>query len=117
MKKERIKTYTAEEIAEKLANGEDRTDWAKVEAMTDEELEASIAADPDGDISPEAWENIIVGLPEVIEPKRHMNFRIDADVWRWFKAQGKGYQTRMNTVLRSYMLAQRSKEHRRDPSG
>jgi uncharacterized protein (DUF4415 family) len=114
MKKERIKIYTAEEIAEKLANGEDQTDWAKVEGMTDEELEASIAADPDDDTSPEVWKNIIVGLPDVIEPKKHMNFRVDADVWRWFKAQGKGYQTRMNTVLRSYMLAHRDQEHHRD---
>jgi len=32
--------------------------------------------------------------------------RIDPDVLGWFKAQGKGYQTRMNAVLRAYVKAQ-----------
>ena len=32
--------------------------------------------------------------------------RIDPDVLAWFKAQGKGYQTRMNAVLRAYVKAQ-----------
>jgi uncharacterized protein (DUF4415 family) len=111
MKKERIVRYTAEEISEKLARGEDKTDWAKVDAMTEEELEAAIAADPDSAVSPESWDNVIIGLPDFIKPKKHVNLRIDSDVWRWFKEQGKGYQTRMNAVLRSYMLAQKSKEH------
>ena len=114
MNEEHITRYTAKEITRKRKRGESKTDWEKVEATTDEELEASIAADPAGDIPPEAWDDIIVGLPDVMEPKKHMNFRIDADVWRWFKAQGKGYQTRMNTVLRSYMLSHRDQEHRRD---
>ena len=39
--------YSAEEIDEMLARGESRTDWAAVKAMTEAELEASIAADPD----------------------------------------------------------------------
>ena len=29
----------------------------------------------------------------------------DADVLEWFRSYGKGYQTRMNAVLRDYMLA------------
>jgi uncharacterized protein (DUF4415 family) len=114
MSKERIVSYTAEELAKMRERGESRSDWAKVKAMTEEELEASIAADPGSDIPPEAWENVIIGLPDFIEPKKHINLRVDMDVWRWFKGQGKGYQTRMNAVLRSYMLAQRHQEHRRD---
>ena len=39
--------YTAEEIKAIIARGEDRTDWAKVDATTQNELQASIAADPD----------------------------------------------------------------------
>ena len=38
--------YTVEEIDAMLARGS-RTDWARVKGMTEEELEASIAADPD----------------------------------------------------------------------
>lgn len=31
--------------------------------------------------------------------------RLDVDVLNWFKAQGQGYQTRINKLLRAYMLA------------
>jgi len=32
--------------------------------------------------------------------------RLDADLLRWFR-QNPGYQTRINAILRAYMLAQR----------
>jgi uncharacterized protein (DUF4415 family) len=35
-------------------------------------------------------------------PKASVSLRIDADVLAWFKAQGPGYQTRMNAVLRAF---------------
>lgn len=35
-------------------------------------------------------------------PKLSISLRVDADVLEWFKAQGDGYQTRMNTVLRAF---------------
>ena len=38
-----IVRYTAEELDEMRRRGEDKTDWAKVDAMTEDELEASIA--------------------------------------------------------------------------
>ncbi|MBQ0152393.1 MAG: BrnA antitoxin family protein, partial [Chryseobacterium sp.] len=36
--------------------------------------------------------------------KQQTSIRLDADVLAWFKAQGKGYQTRMNEILRGAML-------------
>ena len=36
--------------------------------------------------------------------KTHASVRIDADVMAWLKSQGKGYQTRMNAILREAML-------------
>ena len=36
--------------------------------------------------------------------KTHASVRIDADVLAWLKSQGKGYQTRMNAILREAML-------------
>ena len=95
-----IVRYTAEEIDAMLARGESRTNWAKVDAMTEEELEASIAADPDDVHEEPDWTKAIKGLPPM---KRHINIRVDADVLDWFKATGKGYQTRMNNVLRAYV--------------
>jgi uncharacterized protein (DUF4415 family) len=95
--------YTAEEIDEMLRRGESRTDWAKVDAMTEEELEASIAADPD-DIHEELDRSkVISGLPPFPPAKKHINIRIDADVLDWFKATGRGYQTRITQVLRAYV--------------
>jgi uncharacterized protein (DUF4415 family) len=45
---------------------------------------------------------------KLVEPsqKEQITMRIDADVLEWFKARGKGYQTRMNAVLKAYVLSQ-----------
>jgi uncharacterized protein (DUF4415 family) len=63
---------------------DDRSDWARVDAMTDEEL--TIVHPP---------QKVPVGL------------KLDTDVLAWFKSHGRGYQTRINAVLRRYMEAQR----------
>ena len=39
--------------------------------------------------------------------KKSLTIRIDADVLDWLKRQGKGYQTRINAVLRSFVEAQK----------
>jgi uncharacterized protein (DUF4415 family) len=36
--------------------------------------------------------------------KVHASVRIDADIMAWLKSQGKGYQTRINAILREAML-------------
>jgi uncharacterized protein (DUF4415 family) len=82
--------YTAEQLDAMRQRGESRTDWAKVEAMTEAELEASIAADPDDVHETPDWSQAILGLPP---RKEHINIRIDADVLAWFKRTGRGYQT------------------------
>jgi len=35
-------------------------------------------------------------------PKKQITLRLDSDMVEWFKEKGKGYQTLMNSVLRSY---------------
>ena len=35
-------------------------------------------------------------------PKTSVSLRMDSDVLAWFKAQGPGYQTRINAVLRAF---------------
>jgi uncharacterized protein (DUF4415 family) len=37
-----------------------------------------------------------------VPPKISIALRVDSDVLEWFKAQGRGYQTRMNAVLRAF---------------
>jgi uncharacterized protein (DUF4415 family) len=100
-----ITSYSAEELKAVRARGEGRSDWTKVDSVTDEELERLIAEDADEAPLPDTWpEGIEVGLPR---PKMHMNLRVDADVVDWFKRHGRGYQTRMNAVLRAFVEAQR----------
>lgn len=95
--------YTAEELAAKIARGESETDWARVKAMPQEEVER-LADEEDGPL-PEGWEStIIIGLPP---RKRDVHIRLDADVVDWFRAHGRGYQTRINAVLRAFVEARK----------
>ena len=106
-KKGRIVRATAEEIQAMLDRGESRTDWARVKAMSQEEVER-LADEEDGPL-PEGWEStIVLGIPE---PKKGVHIRLDQAVLRWFKAQGPGYQTRINAVLRAFVEAKQQDEH------
>ena len=47
-------------------------------------------------------------LAEMYRPiKKPVTLRLDADVIAWFKAQGRGYQTRINRTLRQVMLGEK----------
>ena len=43
--------------------------------------------------------------------KERVTVRLDPEVLDWLKAQGRGYQTRINAILRAYYRAQKHKEH------
>ncbi len=94
-KKERISRYTVEQ----LKAIKSKTDWARVNATTEAEIEAQALAD-EGPM-PEGWK------PEwfsgTIEPKKDVHIRLEQSVLRWFKAPGPGYQTRINAVLRAFV--------------
>ena len=98
-KKERIVRYSAEQIARKIARGEDRTDWKRARSMTDAEVDR--LADAEEGALARGWEaEVVLGLPAA---KKDIHIRLDADVLAWFKATGRGYQTRINRVLRAYV--------------
>jgi uncharacterized protein (DUF4415 family) len=75
-----------------------------------EEIEASIDREEEGEFD---WSTVQVGAPS---PKQQLTVRFDSDIIAWFKAQGAGYQTRMNAVLRSYVDAQRKRAEARHSS-
>lgn len=104
MKKEHIVRYSLSEIKTMLENGKSQTDWEKAGAMTEEQLEASIVADPDEAGLEFDWSK---ASPHLHEPKAVLHMRVDKEVLDFFKAQGKGYQTKINSVLLSYVKAQR----------
>ncbi len=106
-RKERIARYTADELKAMVAAGQSRTDWARVDRTTEEEVERQAAEDDAA--FPEDWrDSAILGLPP---RKQAINIRLDEDVIAWFKRLGPGYQTRINTVLRSFVKGRRGKEH------
>ncbi len=105
-KKERIVRYSAEEIAAKIAAGGDKTDWQRVRSMPQAEVER--LADEDEGPLPEGWEQtIMLGLPP---RKQDVHIRLDADILDWFRAHGKGYQTRINAVLRAFVRTRKQAE-------
>jgi uncharacterized protein (DUF4415 family) len=109
-KSERIVSYTAEEIEEMIARGEDRTDWERVRNLTDEEILAAIDWEDEGEFDlrfayPHAG-------PPIPENKQQITLRIDADVLDWFRATGPGYQTRINAALRRFVGIQKLEEAR-----
>lgn len=80
-----------------------RTDLKKLRRMSD----ADIIRDGDApEWNPEMFARAVArkGLKPV--PKKALlSLRVDADVVAWFRAQGPGYQSRMNALLRAYMEA------------
>ncbi len=98
-KRQHIVRASGEEIARRLARGEDRTDWKRVKAMSQAEVER-LADEEEGSL-PKGWEkNAVLGIPA---PKKDIHIRLDADIVNWFKSRGKGYQTRINAVLRAFV--------------
>mgnify|MGYP005851999509 CR=1 FL=1 len=84
----------------------EKSDWRRVDAQTDDDIRRAIQTDPTA--APEmdrAW----FGSARVVmpEPKQAVSLRLDRDVMEWFKKQGKGYQTRINAMLRAYVNSQR----------
>ncbi|HTU55288.1 MAG TPA: BrnA antitoxin family protein [Acetobacteraceae bacterium] len=103
-KKGRIVWRTAKELAAQRARGETRSDWARARAMSPTEIEQDIASDPDEAGMVVDWDRVSIELPK---PKADLHMRVDRDVLDWFKRHGKGYQTRINAVLRSYVARMR----------
>src|SRR5438876_10669697 len=84
------------------------TDWARLAAMTEEEIERNAADDPDNPPwTEEDWANARVVWPQGKAP---VTLRLDKDIIAWFKARGRGYQTRINAVLRAFVEAQKPRD-------
>ncbi|MDR2837386.1 MAG: BrnA antitoxin family protein [Azonexus sp.] len=95
--KEKIVSYTLETLPP--LTEKDKAELAALFARPDSEIDYS-------DIPPlteDFWQNAVRG--RFYKPvKRQITARVDADVLDWLKSQGKGYQTRVNAILRDAML-------------
>ena len=83
-----------------------KTDWAAVDALTDEDIEAAVRNDPDAVPLDVDWSEAVLVIPP---KKKAISIRLDEDVLDYFKKEGAGYQRRMNAVLRSYMQQKHKK--------
>ncbi len=83
-----------------------QTDWARIDAMTDDEIDYS-------DIPPitdEMWARGVLRKDfKPLPRKQQLTLRIDKDVLEFFKEQGRGYQTKINQLLRAYMEAHKAR--------
>ena len=75
------------------------TDFKRLRALRDSEIDFSDIPK----LGKSFWATAKLTLPE---PKDRLTIRVDHDVVQWLKKRGKGYQTRINAILRSYMEAQ-----------
>ena len=76
-----------------------RTDWKRIDAMRDEDIDFSDIPEQ----GPDFFKHAILwpGL------KKQITLRIDPDVLAFFRKHGRGYQTTINAVLRKYVEAQK----------
>ena len=86
-----------------------KTDWAALDALTDEQIEESIKNDPDWS-DDWNWSDAVLVIPP---KKKAISIRVDEDVLDYFKHEGGQYQRRINAVLRSYMQQKKSKKRKR----
>lgn len=78
-----------------------RTDFARLDAMTDADIARQVADNPDA--APLFTDEMLAGL-HAVEPKRvPISLKLEQDVLEFYKAGGPGYQTRMQRVLRAFM--------------
>lgn len=87
-----------------------KTDWDRLRSMSDEEVLEGIRSDPDADeTDAEFWRDaVFVEAPT----KEAISIRVDKDVLDWFRSFGRGYQTKMNAVLRAFMEAKAADRRR-----
>jgi len=78
-----------------------RTDWARVDALTDEDIAASIRDDPDAapELDADWFATATLVMPT---PKKQISIRLDRDVLEHFRRYPR-YQTRINAILRAAM--------------
>ena len=81
----------------------DRTNLGRVRAQTDLAIRRATENDPDSFVPDAGW----LRRAKLVMPQRKetVTLRLDPDVLSWFRREGRGYQTRINAVLRAFVQA------------
>ena len=84
-------------------SGTGETDWKRIDAMKDEDIDFSDSPEA----TPEMFARGVVRRNfKVLPRKKEFPLLLDSDVFWWYQKQGPGYETRINSVLRTYMEEQ-----------
>ena len=81
-------------------NHKSRTSWERLQSMSDKDIHLT-KEHPETDLQHIVHGIVRRGL-QPLPAKTSVSLRIDRDVLEWIKAQGPGYQTRINAVLRAF---------------
>ena len=82
-----------------------RTDWDRLRTMSERDIVKAAHSDPDAPLTDKTfWRGARVIYPE---KKLLITVRLDRDIVSWFKRGGRGYQTRINAVLRTFVDAKK----------
>ena len=91
--------------ADEARRFKDETDYARLDAMTDDDIAQAVADDPDAPPLDLDWTQARLSLPP---GKDVVTLRLDRDVLDCSAPRAKGYQTRINQVLRAFYEARRN---------
>ena len=84
------------------------TDWNRLRRRTDAQIRRGVESDPEVHPTDEKfWRDAKVVWPT---RKTVVTMRLDTDLLAWFRQQ-RGYQTRINAILRAYMKAHEAEGH------
>lgn len=92
-------------MKKKSTSNKSQTDFERLDKMKDEDIDLSDAPE----ITPEMFAKAIVRRRLKPRTKKQVTLRIDSDVLEWYKKQGRGYQTKINLLLRAYMNEHRNR--------
>ncbi len=103
-----IVSFTVDTSKPRTLTAAQREELERLAAMSDDDIDYS-------DIPPQTFENAIPfrdrhKYKHLFKPiKQSTTVRIDADVLLWLRAKGRGYQTRINAILREAMVREDAK--------
>ncbi|MGB8981404.1 MAG: BrnA antitoxin family protein [Anaerolineales bacterium] len=91
-------------MKKKSTSTKSKTDLERLDKMKDEDIDLTDIPE----ITPEMFAKAIVRRGLKPRTKKQVTLRVDSDVLEWYKKQGRGYQTKINLLLRAYMNEHRS---------
>jgi len=96
-------------MASKTRKKQDSTDWAAVDALTDNQINLAVANDPEtAPLDAKGLTLVKRGRPRKANPKRQITIRLSPDVLDSFRSMGNGWQTKIDEALKDWLKRHRA---------